>query len=78
MFYESSPQARVFPFGGLSGTADRLYIGIYIPENPPTPLQSLVAVLIYAGLACKGAPEPRNATSQFIPFNPFLSGGIYW
>jgi hypothetical protein len=38
-------------------------------------LHILIAFLIYGGLACKGAPEPRNAPSQFIPFDPFSSGG---
>ena len=35
---------------------------------PPTPLQVLVAVLIYSGLACKGAPDLAYASWQFIPF----------
>jgi hypothetical protein len=51
---------------------------IYIPDNPPTPLHILIVVLIYSGLTCKGAPEPRYVPSQFIPFDPFLSGGMYW
>src|SRR5687768_10066263 len=67
---------RVFPLGGLSGTADRLKMCIFIPDNPPTPLQVLAAFLIYLVLGRKGAPEPRNAPSQFIPFDPFLSGAF--
>ena len=50
---------------------------IYIPDNPPTPLHILIVVLIHSGLTCKGVPEVRNAPSQFIPFDPFLSGGMY-
>jgi hypothetical protein len=60
----------------MSGSAYRLKIGIFIPDIPPTPLHILIVVLIYSGLTCKGAPEPRYAPSQFIPFHPFLSGGI--
>ena len=68
----------MFPFGGLSGTADRLKMCIFIPDNPPTPLQILIALLTYSDFPCKGAPEVRYAPSQFIPFDPFLSGGMYY
>ena len=51
---------------------------IYIPDNPPTPLHILIALLTYADFPCKGAPEVRYAPSQFIPFDPFLSRGMYW
>jgi hypothetical protein len=66
------------PFGGLSGTAYRLKMCIFIPDNPPIRLQILAAFQIYAGLSCKGAPDPGVCPSQFIPFHPFLSGGMYW
>jgi hypothetical protein len=46
-------------------------------RHPPDPLAYPHRYQIYSGFICKGAPEPRDAPSQFIPFHPFLSGGIY-
>jgi hypothetical protein len=74
---QESGQAPVSFVGGSQASLSLEVVGpscLTPPDYPPTVLQ---ASQIYAGLSLVGGPEPRYATCQFIPFNPFLAVAWY-
>ena len=61
----------MFPFGGLSGTANRLKISIFIPDNPPTPLYSsswfrFIPACRAKGHLSHGMPPPNSFPLPFL------------
>ena len=48
------------------------------PTPPDYTRAVLMALQIYAGLSLVGGPDPRDAPCQFIPFDPFLAGGMFY
>jgi hypothetical protein len=66
------------PFRGrLSGAAIALHWPLRARQPPDYLLAYFLTPLIYCLLPFVGRPDPRYAPSQFIPFDPFLSGGMY-
>ena len=74
-------EREVRPLYPLSGGVRHRYRSKWPHFVPDSPRLSLVAVLmvlqIYADLSFVGGPDPRYATCQFIPFDPFLAVACY-
>src|SRR5437763_10662643 len=71
-------QAFVSFVGGSPGAAYGSPLALRARTPPDYPPTVLMASQIYAGLSLVGGPDPRYATCQFIPFNPFLAVAWYW
>ena len=75
MYYEIIGQARVSCRGVVGKRYRSIALG-YRSRQPPDPLAILSAVVTYGARGSKGKPDTRYAPCQFIPFNPFLAGGM--
>ena len=78
VFMRTMSGQALSPFRGrLSGAAVALRCALRARQLPDYRCALFLALMIYCLLSFVGRPAPRNAPSQFIPFDPFLSGGMY-
>src|SRR5438067_13285942 len=68
----------MLPFRGrLSGAAVARSLALRARQPPDYRWTLFLAGVIYYLFSFVGRPDPGYAPSQFIPFDPFLSGGMY-
>ena len=70
-------QAFVSFVGGSPGAAKGSSLALRARTPPDYPHTVLMALQIYVALSLVGGPDPRYATCQFIPFDPFLAVTCY-
>ena len=75
--YEKNNLSGLFPFRGrLSGAALARSLALRARQPPDYPLASVLATGFTPRARPSGGLTQWYAPSQFIPFNPFLFGGI--
>jgi hypothetical protein len=76
--YEKNVLSGLPPFRGrLSGVAVARSCALRARQPPDYRCLLFLASMISCLLPFVGRPDPGYAPSQFIPFDPFLSGGMY-